>query len=194
MIDKQERGVENCLLQVIFLFAWLLFSIIRVRDRYRWQCPHSTHSQVDALFNLNETFLQKKNFNNSCKCPKFLAQIEFSPINCTIRHVFRQFADHGWQPFEDDRDTRSQSQNEKGFTCLSLQVLAQSSSLEHQHCPDRMVSFRDYEIFLLFLLLVKFHGSGKCESYSPERRILQCLLPCAISMLDTENVEFIFEL
>ena len=165
-----------------------------MRDRYRWQCPHSTHSQVDALFNLNETFLQKKSFNNSCKCPKFLAQVEFSSINCTIRHVFRQFADHGWQPFEDDRDTRSQSQNEKGFTCLSFQVLAQSSSLEHQHCPDRMVSFRDYEIFLLFLLLVKFHGSGKCESYSPERRILQCLLPCAISMLDTENVEFIFEL
>ena len=35
-----------------------------------------------------------------------------------------------------------------------------------------MVSFRDYEIYLLFLLLVKFHGSGKCEIYSPEQRIL----------------------
>ena len=31
-----------------------------------------------------------------------------------------------------------------------------------------MVSFCDYKIYLLFLLLVKFHGSGKCE------RILQC--------------------
>ena len=37
-----------------------------------------------------------------------------------------------------------------------------------------MVYFRDYEIHLLFLLLVKFHGSGKCEIYSPEQRILLC--------------------
>ena len=35
-----------------------------------------------------------------------------------------------------------------------------------------MAYFRDYEIHLLFLLLVKFHGSGKCEIYSPEQRIL----------------------
>ena len=41
-----------------------------------------------------------------------------------------------------------------------------------------MVPFRDYEIYLLFLLLVKFHGSGKREIYSPIQRILQCLLPC----------------
>ena len=38
-----------------------------------------------------------------------------------------------------------------------------------------MVSFRDYEIYLLFLLLVKFHRSGKCERYSAVQRILQCL-------------------
>ena len=37
-----------------------------------------------------------------------------------------------------------------------------------------MVSFRDYEIYLLFLLLVKFHVSGKCGIYSPVQRILQC--------------------
>ena len=30
-----------------------------------------------------------------------------------------------------------------------------------------MVSLRDYKIYLLFLLLVKFHGSGKCEVILP---------------------------
>ena len=52
-----------------------------------------------------------------------------------------------------------------------------------------MVSFSDYKIYLLFLLLVKFHGSGKCEVYSPVRRILQCFLPCAILSLDIENAD-----
>ena len=50
-----------------------------------------------------------------------------------------------------------------------------------------MVSFRDYKINLLFLLLVKFHGSGKSEIYSPVQRILQCFLPCAILSLDTKK-------
>ena len=36
-----------------------------------------------------------------------------------------------------------------------------------------MVSLRDYEIYLLFFLLVKFHGSGKCEIYSLVQKILQ---------------------
>ena len=35
-----------------------------------------------------------------------------------------------------------------------------------------MVSFSDYEIYLLFLLLVKFHGSGKCENYSPDQSLV----------------------
>ena len=52
-----------------------------------------------------------------------------------------------------------------------------------------MASFRDYEIYLLFLLLVKFHGSGKCEIYSPVQRILQCFLPRAILSLDIENAD-----
>ena len=34
-----------------------------------------------------------------------------------------------------------------------------------------MVSYRDYEIYLLILLLVKFHGSGKCEINSPVQTI-----------------------
>ena len=55
-----------------------------------------------------------------------------------------------------------------------------------------MVSFRDYEIYLLFLLLVKFHGSGKSEIYSPVQRILQCFSPCAILSLDTENADPLF--
>ena len=55
-----------------------------------------------------------------------------------------------------------------------------------------MVSFRDCEIYLLFLLLVMFHGSGKCEMYSPVQRILQCFLPCAILSLDIENAGPLF--
>ena len=43
-----------------------------------------------------------------------------------------------------------------------------------------MFSFRDYDIYLLFLLLVKFHGSGKREISSPTQRILQCFCKCAI--------------
>ena len=43
-----------------------------------------------------------------------------------------------------------------------------------------MFSFRDYDIYLLFLLLVKFHGSGKREISSPIQRILQCFCKCAI--------------
>ena len=55
-----------------------------------------------------------------------------------------------------------------------------------------MVSFRDYEIYLLFLLLVKFHGSGKCEIYSPIQRILQCFLSCASLSLETVNADPLF--
>ena len=56
-----------------------------------------------------------------------------------------------------------------------------------------MVSFRDYEIYLLFLLLVKFNGSGTCEMYSPVQRILLCFLPCAILSLDTKNADPLFD-
>ena len=49
-----------------------------------------------------------------------------------------------------------------------------------------MVSYRDYEIYLLFLLLVKFHGSGKREINSPVQSILQCILAWAILSLDTK--------
>ena len=66
------------------------------------------------------------------------------------------------------------------------------SSLKHQRRSDKMVSFRDYEIYLLFLLLVKFHGSGKCEIYSAVQRILQCFLPCAILSLETKNADPLF--
>ena len=55
-----------------------------------------------------------------------------------------------------------------------------------------MVSFRDYEMNLLFLLLVKFHGSGNCEIFSPTQRILQCFLPCAIFSLDTKDADPLF--
>ena len=55
-----------------------------------------------------------------------------------------------------------------------------------------MGSFRDYEIYLLFLLLVKFHGSGVYEIYSPVQGILQCFLPSAILSLETENADPLF--
>ena len=55
-----------------------------------------------------------------------------------------------------------------------------------------MVSFRDYEIFLLFLLLVKLRGSGKSDIYSSVRKILQCFLPCVILNLETENADALF--
>ena len=87
-------------------------------------------------------------------------------------------ADWGRQFYEDDRDTWSQSQNEEGPSPLTLQsdfrrILAQPSSLKHQQRSDTMVPFRDYEISFLFLLLVKFHGSGKSEMYAPVQSILQ---------------------
>ena len=52
-----------------------------------------------------------------------------------------------------------------------------SSSSKQQRRSEKMVSFRDCEIYLVFLLLIKFHGSGKCEIYSPVQRILQYILP-----------------
>ena len=109
------------------------------------------------------------------------------------------FADWGRQFYEDDRDTWSQSQNEEGPSPLTLQsdfrrILAQPSSLKHQQRSDTMVPFRAYEISFLFLLLVKFHGSGKSEMYAPVQRILQFFfLPSAILSLDTETATLYFE-
>ena len=106
------------------------------------------------------------------------------------------FADYSREVHEGDRDTRSQSLNEEGPSHLSLQSTSvrfgHNPSLKHQRRSDKMVSFRDYEIYLLFLLLVKFHGSGKREIYSPVQRILQCFLPCAILSLDTKNADILF--
>ena len=57
-----------------------------------------------------------------------------------------------------------------------------------------MVSFRNYDIYLLFLLLVNFHGSGKREISSPIERILQCFCKCAIllKLTETVNVDLLF--
>ena len=41
-----------------------------------------------------------------------------------------------------------------------------------------MVSVRDYEIYLLFLLLVKFHGSGNYEIYSPAKDVTVFFTKC----------------
>ena len=73
-------------------------------------------------------------------------------------------------------------------------ISGQPSLLKHQRKSNKMVSFRDYEMNLLFLLLVKFHGSGNCEIFSPTQRILQCFLPCAIFKLRHQRRRpFIFE-
>ena len=56
-----------------------------------------------------------------------------------------------------------------------------------------MVSLRDYEIYLLFLLLVKFHGSGECEVILPYKGFDNIFLPCAISSLDIERRPFVSE-
>ena len=53
-----------------------------------------------------------------------------------------------------------------------------------------MVSLRDYEIYLLFFLLVKFHGSGKCEIYSLVQK--NFFIPCVILSLETENTDHLF--
>ena len=54
-----------------------------------------------------------------------------------------------------------------------------------------MVYFRDYEIHLLFLLLVKFHGSGKCEIYN---KGFYCVFLITMSHLsfDIENADPLF--
>ena len=116
--------------------------------------------------------------------------MEFSTINRTIRHVVQVIADY-------DRDTRSQSQNEEGPSSPSLQETSvrfrhNLPSLKHQQRSDRMVSLRDYEIYLLFLLLVKFHGSGKCEVILPYKGFDSIFLPCAILSLDIENTDPLF--
>ena len=55
-----------------------------------------------------------------------------------------------------------------------------------------MVSLRDYEICLLFLLLVKFHGSGKCEVILRTKDLTVFFLPCPILSLDIENADPLF--
>ena len=119
--------------------------------------------QMSQVLSINRVFLHKLHHPPCC---------------------FGNFADWGRQFYGDDRDSGSQSQNEEGPSPLSLQsdfrrILAQPSSLRHQQRSDTMVPFCDYEISFLFLLLVKFYGSGKSEMYSPVQRILQCFLPSA---------------
>ena len=82
---------------------------------------------------------------------------------------------------------------------LSLQsdfrrILAQPSSLKHQQRSDKVVPLRDYEISFLFLLLVKFHRSGKSEIYSPVQRIIQCFFTkCYFKLRHRKRRPFISE-
>ena len=45
-------------------------------------------------------------------------------------------------------------------------IQAHPSSLKDQQRSEKMASFRDFKIYLLFLLLTKFHRSGKCGNLS----------------------------
>ena len=124
--------------------------------------------QMSEVFSINRVFFRKLHHPPCCLS-------NFPDYGC---HYDCQF-------HEDDSDTRSQSQNEAEPTRPFLQGTTvgfrhKTSSLKHQQRSDKMVSFCEYEIYLLFLLLIKFHGSGKCEIYSPVQRIFQCFLPCAI--------------
>ena len=118
---------------------------------------------------------------------------QVSNLNRVFLHKLHHTADN----FTRMIVTLGPSPKTRGASRLSLQsdfrrILAQPSPLKHQQRSDKMVPLRDYEISFLFLLLVKFHRSGKSEIYSPVQRILQCFLPSAIFSLDTENGDPLF--
>ena len=78
---------------------------------------------------------------------------------------------------------------------FSRRILSQPSSLKHQQKSDKMLPFRDYEIFLLFLLLVMFHGSGKSKSRKfilPFKGFNSVFLASAILSADTVNGDLLF--
>ena len=93
------------------------------RDRYRCQCSHSTHSQVSRIVQSEWNVSPEENF---------LVFIEISLVFSINRVFFHKShhpprcldncADYGRQSHEDDRDTRSQSQNEEGLSRLFLHV------------------------------------------------------------------------
>ena len=72
-------------------------------------------------------------------------------------------------------------------------IKAQPASLTHQRRSDKMVSFRDYEIYLLFLLLVKFHGSGNCEIYSPAKDVTVFFTKCYFKLRNRKRRPLISE-
>ena len=71
-----------------------------------------------------------------------------------------------------------------------FKIWGQPSLLKHQRKSNKMVSFRDYEMNLLFLLLVKFHGSGNCEIFSPTQSIFFYRVP--FLSLDTKDADPLF--
>ena len=73
--------------------------------------------------------------------------------------------------------------------------MSQPSSLKHQQKSDNMMAFGDNEIFLLFLLLVMFHGSGKSKSRKfilPFKGFNSVFLASAILSADTVNGDPLF--
>ena len=102
-VDKQERGIENSLLQVIFyLRDFDLASYTRVID-------------IGAI--------ESRSFDTFASFTRSLLWMErFSERKVSTTHKLHHppcclgnFADYGRQVSEGDRDTRSQSQNEEGF-------------------------------------------------------------------------------
>ena len=109
------------------------------------------------------------------------------------------FADYGRQFHEGDRDTRSQSQSEEGPFLLSLQGSFERfrRNLPHWRISEGLIrwclSVRDYEIYLLFLLLVKFHGSGNCEIYSPAKDVTVFFTKCYFKLRNRKRRPLISE-
>ena len=71
-------------------------------------------------------------------------------------------------------------------------ISGQPSLLKHQRKSNKMVSFRDYEMNLLFLLLVKFHGSGNCEIFSPHKGFYSVFYRVPFLSLDTKDADPLF--
>ena len=118
--------------------------------------------------------------------------MEFSTINRTILHVVQVICRlWSWHsvPVSKRRGPSSPSLQE-----TSVRFRHNLPSLKHQQRSDRMVSLRDYEIYLLFLLLVKFHGSGKCEVILPYKGFDNIFFTmCHFKLRHRKRRLFIFE-
>ena len=105
--DKRERGAESFLLRFFFLFAWLSFSFL---DSH----AHSTHSPVSRIVYSEWNVSPKGKFRQFMQISRVFFHKLHHPSCCS-----GNLADCGRQFHENDRGTRSQSENEEGPSRLS---------------------------------------------------------------------------